>query len=184
MANIHYLTGTGHWMKVLGPPVPNYARDGFEWTLDFTPDEEGLAKIAELGLNKKLKNKSDERGDFLALKQKEKTVAGKLNDPITVVDARNRLWDPQIVNGKATNLIGNGSKIEVKLDVVDYGKAMPTGLYVRAIRVLDRVPYVRQEFAPLPEDNEYVQKVEEFPAVEDNEVIEDELGQDPLGIED
>jgi hypothetical protein len=164
-------------MKVLGPPVPNYARDGFEWTLDFTPDAEGLAKLKELKLDKKLKNKDDARGDFLALKQKEKTTKGKMNDPITVVDARNHIWDPNVK-------IGNGSLIEVKLDVVDYGKTMPTGLYVRAIRVLDLVPYVRQEFAPLPEDNEFVQKVPEvFPPADvasDNEAVMDE---DPLNVE-
>jgi hypothetical protein len=176
MANIHYLTGVGHWMKVLGDPVPNYARDGYEWTLDFTPDAESLDKVRELGLEKKLKNKGDDRGDFLALKQKEKTVKGKLNDPITVVDARNRLWDPDVK-------IGNKSKIEVKLDVVDYGKAMPTGLYVRAIRVLDLVPFVRQEFAPLPEESEYVQKLEEFPEV--SEVMAEIAAEDdPLNVED
>lgn len=181
MANIHYLTGTGHWMKVLGPPVPNYARDGYEWTFDFTPDAESLAKIKELGLAKKLKNKDDARGDFLALKQKELTSKGKKNDPITVVDARNRIWDPDVK-------IGNGSTIEVKIDVVDYGKAMPTGVYVRAIRVLDLVPYVRQEFAPLPEDSEYVQKIpEEDFAIEAHEAegaaisVTDE---DPLGVEE
>jgi hypothetical protein len=169
-------------MKVLGPPVPNYARDGYEWTFDFTPDAESLAKIKELGLEKKLKNKDDARGDFLALKQKELTSKGKKNDPITVVDARNRIWDPDVK-------IGNGSTIEVKIDVVDYGKAMPTGVYVRAIRVLDLVSYVRQEFAPLPEDSEYVQKADEFnwagdadDGVGEAQDAQDALD-DPLGVD-
>lgn len=180
MANIHYLTGIGNWMKVLGDPVPNYARDGNEWTLDFTPNKEALEALAALKLNNKLKNKDDMRGQFLALKQKEFTAKGKKNDPITVVDARNRPWDQSVK-------IGNGSLIEVKLDVVDYGKAMPTGLYVRAIRVLDLVPFVRQEFAPLPEDNEFVQKVPdtEFPSV--GEILEGIVHEDegdPLNVEE
>lgn len=166
------MTGTGNWMKVLGDPVPNFARDGNEWTFDFTPNAEGLATIRKLGLEKKLKNKADSREDFLALKQKEFTTKGKRNDPITVVDARNRPWDPDVK-------IGNGSLIEVKLDVVDYGKAMPAGVYVRAIRVLDLVPYVRQEFAPLPEDNEYVAKIDDFSAPVDV-ADEDFVERDPL----
>lgn len=159
--------------------MANYNRDGFEWTFDFTPDAEGLATLKAQGLASKIKNKGDERGDFIQLKQKEKTVAGKLNDPITVCDAKNRLWNPDIK-------IGNGSTAEVKIDIVDYGKGKPTGVYPRAIRVLDLVQYVRQEFAPLPEDNEFVRKADEFNPVVDEDVQMDmaELDEDPLGIDE
>lgn len=177
------MTGTIHWAKVLGDPVPNYNRDGFEWTFEFVPNAEGLALIEQLGIRDKLKNRGDERGDFLPFKQKQQRADGRLNDPITVVDARNRLWDPKIVNGKPTNLIGNGSLVEVKFRVVDYGKGKPTGVYPTAIRVLDLNKYTRQEFAPLPEDNEFVQKAA---ADEDSVVFEPEnvALDDPLNIEE
>lgn len=164
----HYITGIGNWMKVLGDPVPNYGRDGNEWTFDFTPDKEGLALLKELKIDDKLKKKGDERGTFITFKQKETQANGKANFPITVVDARNRPWDPSVK-------IGNGSTVEVKFKVVDYGKGKPTGVYPQAIRVLDHKVYVRQEFAPLPEDNEFVQRLEP----DEQEVIPMQEG-DPL----
>jgi hypothetical protein len=187
MAKYHYLTGRINWAKVLGDPVDNYNKDGKEWTFDFTPDEEGRALLEELGLGKKLKNKDDERGIFIQFKQKAHRADGTPNRPITVVDARNRLWDPKIVNGQVTNKIGNNTLGEVKFEVVEYKTTI--GVYPQAIRVLDLVPYVRQEFAPLPEDNEFVRKAESFdfnlPTTFDMEsaVIEDELD-DPLNIEE
>jgi hypothetical protein len=45
----------------------------------------------------------------------------------------------------------------VKFKVTDYGKGKPTGVYPQALRILELKPYVRQEFAPLPEDSQYVQ---------------------------
>lgn len=71
--------------------------------------------------------------------------------------------------------IGNGSYVEVKFKVVPYKTTV--GVYPQAIRVLELVPYVRQEFAPLPEDNEFVQKV---PL---DEVFE-ALDEDPLNVDE
>jgi hypothetical protein len=170
MANYNYMTGKAHWVKILGDPVPNYGRDGFEWTFDFVPDEQGMDLVKELKITDKLKDKSDERGKFLAFKQKATRANGKSNDPITVVDARNRPWDPDVK-------IGNGSTVEVKFNVVDYGKGKPTGVYVQAVRVLEHVPYVRQEFAPLPEDSPFLEGV----ADDVEEIAEDVMPQgDPL----
>jgi hypothetical protein len=178
MAMYHYMTGITNWTKVLGNPVPNYNRDGNEWTFDFTPDAAGVALIKELGIADKMRNKDDIRGKFITLKQREKQANGKNNDPITVVDARNRVWDPDVK-------IGNGSTVEVKFKVVDYGKGKPKGVYPQAIRILDLVPYERQEFAPLPEDSEYVQKLAETFPENDEEVMEDvEPEVDPLNVDD
>jgi hypothetical protein len=149
LAQYTYLTGKAHWAKILGDPVPNFSRDGNEWTVDFTPDAEGIKTIKALGIGSKLKNKGDERGEFIQFKQRELRANGKKNDPITVVDAHNRPWDPD-------TKIGNDSTVEVKFNVVDYGKGKPQGVYLQALRVLDLVPYVRQEFAPLPEGSEYL----------------------------
>jgi hypothetical protein len=182
MANFKYVTGRIRWAKVF-QLVPNFNRDGFEWTFDFVPNDEALDVFKELKIEKKLKEKDGIT--FLRFTQKEKQANGKDNFPITVVDAANRPWDPQIVDGKVNNPIGNDSLVEVKFKTIDYGKAMPTGVYPQAIRVLDLKPYVRQEFAPLPEDNEYVQKaIEEFPPVAEvmQEIVDED--NDPLNIED
>lgn len=150
----HYLVGKAYWAKILGDPVPNYNRDGHEWTIDVSPDADGMKLLKQLKLDDKIKNKGDERGDFIQFKQKEKRADGKANFPITVCDARNRPWDHEVK-------LGNETLVEVKFKKVEYpGK--PTGVYPQAVRVLELKPFVRQEFAPLPEDNQYVQMVDDF----------------------
>jgi hypothetical protein len=178
------MTGKVHWAKVLGAPVPNYNRDGNEWTVDFTPNEEGYQLMEDIGIDNKLKNKDDARGRFIQFKQREKRADGTPNFPITVVDALNRPWDPKLVDGKVTNPIGNESTCEIKFKVVNYGAGKPVGIYPQAIRVLDLAPYVRQEFAPLPEDSEYVQKLEVFDEAEDEVVNEGPVEDDPLGVDE
>lgn len=173
MAVFHYMTGKIHWAKVLGDPVPNYNRDGNEWTFDFTPDKDGLALVKELKIDGKLKNKGDDRGEFIQFKQKEKQASGKPNFPVTVVDAHNRPWDPAVK-------IGNNSTAEVKFKVVDYGKGKPVGVYPQAIRVLELVPYVRQEFAPLPEDSEYLKDTDFSEPVDSEPDVAEDVGEDPL----
>lgn len=173
MAVFNYATGRIRWAKILGDPVPNYNRDGHEWTFDFYPNAEALALFKELKIDNKMKE--DKEGNkFLRFTQKSHQANGKPNFPITVVDARNQQWD---VNTK----IGNDSLGEVKFKVVDYGKGKPTGVYPQAVRVLEFKPYVRQEFAPLPEDNEYVQAVpvDDFSAPVEVEQVEVAEG-DPL----
>jgi hypothetical protein len=170
LANFNYVVGKLYWTKVFDL-VPNYNRDGQEWTFDFTPDAEGMKMFQELGIDNKLKHKGDERGTFFQFRQRELQANGKPNFPITVVDARNRPWDPEVK-------IGNGSTGEVKFKVVDYGKGKPTGVYPQAIRVLEHLPYVRQEFAPLPEDNVYLKQFEA--AVDVNEAEDASVEGDPL----
>lgn len=170
MANFNYAIGKIFWAKVLGDPVPNYNRDGFEWTFDFEPNVEASALFRELNIDNKMKEKEGRK--IMRFTQKQQQANGKANFPITVVDARNRPWDPDVK-------IGNESLVEVKFKVVDYGKGKPTGVYPQAIRVLEHLPYVRQEFAPLPEDNPYVQNFAE-PVAEEAEV-EMVVEGDPLG---
>lgn len=168
------MTGILHWAKVLGDPVPNYNRDGNEWTFDFTPDEDGLVLLKKLGIADKLKNKGDDRENFIQFKQKEFRANGKRNDPISICDAANKAWDPEV-------RIGNKSVAEVKFRVVDYGKGKQTGVYPQALRILELVPYVRQEFAPLPEDNVYLKQYEAQFAPDDGNFGEDSAVEgDPL----
>lgn len=78
-------------------------------------------------------------------------------------------------------LIGNGSEVNIKFAKRDYGKGKKAGMYIRAIQVVNLVPYVTQDFAPVESD-------EEFFGGEDNEqgklpegmepVVEDELDDD------
>jgi hypothetical protein len=160
------LRGTLHWAKVLGAPRDNDYTGGREWSFDFTPDDP--KKVKELGIADKLREpkENDSRKEkFISFRQKEfrenqKTGELTKNDPIRVTDARGEDW-PQ------NKLLGNGTKADVKFIIKEYKKGM-TGTYAQAIRVLDLVPYVTQDFAPLDEDDEF------FGAEEGPEVTVDE----------
>lgn len=156
--NVHVIRGVVHWAKILGNPVPNYNEDGYEWTMDVTPDKEGLGVLKSLGLDVKLKNKDDDRGDFIQFRQKAHRMDGSNNRPISVTDAAGNPWPNDM-------LIGNGSVIDVKFEDKEYvvkGKKQ-VGVYPQAVRVLDHKAYERVEFAPLPKEDKYAKAAEALP---------------------
>jgi hypothetical protein len=83
----------------------------------------------------------------MSFRHRELKKDGSPAEPLRIVDAENNAW-----NGA---LIGNGSKVDVKFVVKDYGVGKKKGVYIRAIRVLDLVPYISQDFAPLSTDDEF-----------------------------
>lgn len=106
--------------------------------------------MKKLGLSDRLRDpkEGDTRTEqYVSFRQKELRKDGSPNDPIRIVDASNKTWNDR--------LIGNGSIVEVKFVVRDYGPGKKAGMYIRAIRVLELVPYETQEFAPLDSDDEY-----------------------------
>lgn len=115
-----------------------------------TPNKEGRTLLRKLGIADRLREpkEGDSREEsFISFRQKEFRADGTPADTIRVVNAENEAW------GK--DLIGNGSEVDVKFAVKDYGKGKKKGVYIRAIRVLNLVPYVVQDFAPLTSDDEY-----------------------------
>lgn len=161
-----YLRGRVFWAKIFGDPRPNYNRDGREWTFEFEPED--YAAVKNAGINDKLKDKSDKKGyegraPFMTLKQKELDFEGNKRDPIRVVDADRQPWPDD-------KLLGNGTVVDVKLGIVDYGPGKRAGVYPNAIRVLDLVPYASSDFAPLDETDPYKPKdtfAEDFGIAED-----------------
>ena len=146
-SSIHYIRGKGYWMKVLGDPVDNYAKDGKEWVFDLTPDADGMKLLKKLGLSDRIKNKDDERGDFITFKQRAVKLSGEPNRPINVVDAEGKAWPSH-------EKLGNGTDVDVKFNIRPYpGKR--DGLYPQAIRVLEAVEYTPQDFAPLNEEDKF-----------------------------
>lgn len=151
------LRGKTMYCKVLGDPILDYDKTGKEYKFDFIPnDPKATAKeLASYGIGDRLRSKTVkstgedlyEGQKFMSFRQREYTKAGKLNERIEVVDALGKPW-PQ------DKLIGNGSVIDVKFAVVDYGDKK-AGVYPRKIRILDHIPYEDKGFAPLSEDDEY-----------------------------
>lgn len=164
MANskqIHVIRGEAHWAKVLGDPVDNYDKNGREWTINVALDKDGVKQMKAIKVNgkpvKNIKDKDDDRGEFVEFKQKYRgpedhrlgqKVRTVEEQRIKVIDAAGRDWDQNVK-------IGNKSVIDLKFEVVDYGPGKYAGVYPRAIRVLKHIPYESQEFAPLDEKDEF-----------------------------
>lgn len=143
-----FATGKIYWAKIIGTPRPNYDGDAREWAYEFVPDDTTFLK--EHGLLDRLKDKEDaknpDKGDYLVLRKPEFTKAGDENEPIRVYDSDNTPWDGR--------LIGNGTRVVVKLTIVDYGKGKKKGIYTAAIRVMDLVPYESNEFGAFDAEND------------------------------
>lgn len=146
-----YIRGTAYWAKILGDPVWNYGKDAKEWKMDLTLDAKGQKTLKDVGIADRIKDKDDERGKFISLRHRELRADGSPNFPIRVVDSENNKWNDSL-------LIGNGTPVDVKIEVRDYGKGKKHGVYIRAVRVLELKPYTAQEFAPIGEDDEYFGK--------------------------
>ncbi len=178
-ANTHYIRGVGRWMKVLGDPVDNFGKDGKEWVFDLTPDADGKKLLKKLKLDDRIKNKGDDRDDFITMKQRATKMNGEANRPINVVHPDGKTqWDP-------SNKLGNGTVVDVKFNIKDYGPGKRMGVYPQAIRVLEHVEYAAQDFAPLTEDDKFFAASQETPsefeqAINNYDKPADDLNDDPF----
>lgn len=162
-AVVKVVQGKAFWTK-LNHPVPNYNKDGLEWTLDVSLDKEASKELAGYGLGSKIKNKGDERGDFITFKRasvkRSGPKKGEENKPITVVSPDGKTPWPSAVH------IGNGSIVKVKFTLNETTNLRTKEKGMRAdplaIQVYEHSEYTppeRQEFdgnpdAPLPKEAE------------------------------
>lgn len=135
--NTVFVSGKVYWCKLLGTPRSNYEGTGREWTVEFEPND--VTFLKQHGLLDRLKNKYEDRGDFITLRKKEFTNDGVKNEPVRIYDANNEPWSEE-------KLIGNGSEADAKIQIVDYGKGKKKGVYLSALRITSHVPYVSNEF--------------------------------------
>ena len=186
--------GKTSFAKILGDPVKNiFDEDQRLWSMDLVLDPTVEKEAKSLGISDKIKKKEDylDGKPFVSFRQPEfrknpDPITGKLvkNDPIKVVDAAGNEWDQSA-------LIGNGSTVDAKFMVVDRGKGQKKGVYLKSVRVLDRVVYERKEFEDLNEDDEFysaaqetrnaVRKAEEYKTFQKDFGLDD--GLDDIGEE-
>lgn len=103
------IQGQAYWAKVLGAAKPGYQNQYNEWSIDITVDAKTKKRLLAEGVDaSKIKNKGDERGDFLTLKRRELKQDGSPAKPIAVVDHNKNPW-PQ------NQLIGNGSTVNAMI---------------------------------------------------------------------
>lgn len=150
-----FASGKIYWAKIVGDRAlhPTYDGDAREWSYEFVPDDTSFLK--EEGLLDRLKDvddaKNPDKGEFLKLKKPELDRNGDKNDPIRIYDENDEAWPDD-------KLIGNGSKVDVKLRIVDWGKGKRKSIYTSAIRVTDLVPYISNEFAAMDKEEQKAKK--------------------------
>jgi hypothetical protein len=171
-----FITGTLYWFKGVnrGQAVQNYDGDGYEWTFEVEPDDIEFLKEHRLldrlkdplayavKLEKKYKQYGDEedkrkaekareaaegRGDYLILRKPTTDKDGNETDPFRIYDENNEPWDRD-------TMIGNGSKADLKLSIIDWGPGKKQSIYCKAIRITDHVPYESDEFAAMDAQEE------------------------------
>jgi hypothetical protein len=149
-----FMTGTVQWAKVLGAPRYNKFKDANEWSFEFELGTDGIKALLENGLKDRIKGKGFDLGKdgkhadrepFIQLRKPEKNNDGNANPPIRVYNGEDEEWDQN-------TLIGNGSLVDLKVDIRDYGVGKIKGIYPAAIRVKGLVPYVSSEFGGMDGD--------------------------------
>tara|TARA_R100000781_G_C3987269_1_gene95652 strand:+ start:50 stop:523 length:474 start_codon:yes stop_codon:yes gene_type:complete len=134
MSNV--ISGTAYWASVITPNT-RFDPDGV-WTIDVgNLDDLNKKKAQKAGLT--LKNKGDEKEDFVTMKRKVRNAKGSLNRQPNVVDANKRLI--------TDTMIGNGSKVNVLYEPFEWNFGGKTGVSadLRAVQVTELVPYSTEE---------------------------------------
>ena len=130
------ISGTAYWASVITPNT-KFDADGV-WTIDVgNLDDLNKKKAQNDGLT--IKNKGDEKEDFVTFKRKVRNAKGNLNRQPNVVDANKRLI--------TETMIGNGSKVNVLYEPFEWNFGGKTGVSadLRAVQVTELVPYTTEE---------------------------------------
>lgn len=138
-----FVPGRIYWAKLVGKKalVPNYERTGKEWAYELVPDDTTFLK--EHRLLDRLKDKEDpknpDKGEFLHIKKPEFTKDGAENSPIPIYDSEGQPWGED-------RLLGNGTRVVAKLNIVDWGVGKKKSIYTQALRIEELVPYESDAF--------------------------------------
>ena len=130
------ISGTAYWASVITPNT-KFDADGV-WTIDVgNLDDLNKKKAQKDGLT--VKNKGDEKEDFVTITRKVRNAKGSLNRQPNVVDANKRLI--------TETMIGNGSKVNVLYEPFEWNFGGKTGVSadLRAVQVTELVPYSTEE---------------------------------------
>ena len=130
------IAGTAYWASVIHPNT-KFDADGV-WTIDVgNLDDLNKKKAKKDGLT--IKDKGDEKGEFVTIKRRVRNNKGVLNRAPNVVDANKRLI--------TETMIGNGSKVNVLYEPFEWNFGGKTGVSadLRAVQVTELVPYTTEE---------------------------------------
>ena len=134
------IQGKAYWAAIKSPNT-TFDPDGM-WTVDVCNLDEANLNIANKN-NLIVKNKGDDRGDFVTLKQYARTKDGS-SRAITVKDSER---NPFPTNKR----IGNGSKVNASYfpkEYTVYGGGVKG--YLNAVQVVELVEYNTDDFDVVP----------------------------------
>tara|TARA_R100001244_G_C5149048_1_gene129342 strand:- start:110 stop:577 length:468 start_codon:yes stop_codon:yes gene_type:complete len=125
------IQGKAYWAAVKSPNT-TFDPDGM-WTVDVCNLDEANLNIANKD-NLIVKNKGDDRGDFVTIKRKVMRKDGQRNRQPDLMDGQKKILDC---------MIGNGSTVNVLYSTYDweYRGRKGTSADLRTVQVLDLVPY-------------------------------------------
>lgn len=123
------LSGKAYWASIANPNTT------FEpvWSIDLAVEGGELDKARQMNLN--IKNKSDERGDFVTIKRKVNRKDGSQNQRPSLVDSNK--------NDMGNTLVGNGSDVNVLFKTYEweYAGKMGIGTELEKVQVTKLVEY-------------------------------------------
>lgn len=134
--------GTVKWCKVLGEPRAKYdPTKGNEWSTNVTVTKEAKQALKNYKVLNHFKIDDEDDTQFISVRRDELTKNGQKNAPVQVVDAVGEKWDHSL-------LIGNGSKVKVKVTLTPF---MRDGTEHHKV-TLDKIT-VLEHIAPPPKDS-------------------------------
>ena len=127
------LNGKAYWASVVTPNT-TFDEDGV-YSIDLAVDEENKKSAVAEGLS--IKNKGDERGDFVTIKRKAKRKDGSANRAPDIMDNMKRPLQ--------NTLIGNGSTVNVLFKTYEWNHK-PTNRSgksadLQAVQVVNLITY-------------------------------------------
>ena len=153
------LNGKAYWASVVTPNT-TFDEDGV-YSIDLAVDEENKKSAVSEGLS--IKNKGDERGDFVTIKRKAKRKDGSVNRAPDIMDNMKRPLQ--------NTLIGNGSTVNVLFKTYEWNHK-PTNRSgksadLQAVQVVNLIPYegsnsASSAFKEVPEGNVITSTSTEF----------------------
>jgi hypothetical protein len=126
------ISGKAYWTSIASPNT-TFDPDGV-WTIDVgNLDKNSIDQLKTDGLT--VKNKGDDRGDFVTIKRKVRRKDGQMNRTPDLVDAKKRQM--------TDTMIGNGSDVNVLYGTYDWEFKGRTGTSadLKSIQVTNLIPF-------------------------------------------